>query len=478
MNGNRYAGKKRVRNQHCQVRHEGRTAMSGQRRLPPAPPGPALRLRAAAAGVAAVTMLVAAAGCGTGTGSAAVPATASPPGAVVVNCLARSLCYGPRQFRVAYGIQPLLDRGITGRGQTAVLLEFPPAAAGSPPAVTDIRQDLERFDSAFGLPAARLQVVNTLAHAASPWLATGEEVADTEIVHAVAPDAAIREVLIPSAPAASPGKVSAAVVGALRLGLAQGAVIELSAGEGEQCFAPAEAAQVNSALQAAQHDRVTVVMSSGDYGAAITPCHGARASAAPVKGVDLPASDPLTLAAGGTSLQASRATGAYIGETAWNRPSPSVSQASGGGFSRLFPRPAYQDGIVGIGATRGVPDVAADADRRTAMALAFSDGGQDYGLAGVGGTSVAAPLWAAVIALADQYAGRHLGFVNPALYRIGRSAYYHQAFHDVTTGTNTVKFPAQTITGYQAAPGWDPVTGWGSPNAQVLVPLLARYVSS
>jgi hypothetical protein len=145
MNGNRYAGKKRVRNQHCQVRHEGRTAMSGQRRLPPAPPGPALRLRAAA-GVAAVTMLAAAAGCGTGTGSAAAPATASPPGAVVVNCVARSLCYAPRQFRVAYGIQPLLDRGITGRGQTVVLLEFPPAA-GSPPAVTDIRQDLARFDS-------------------------------------------------------------------------------------------------------------------------------------------------------------------------------------------------------------------------------------------------------------------------------------------------------------------------------------------
>ena len=90
------------------------------------------------------------------------------------------------------------------------------------------------------------------------------------------------------------------------------------------------------------------------------------------------------------------------------------------------------------------------------------------------GTSAAAPLWAAVIALADQYAGRNLGFVNPALYRIGRSPYYHQAFHDVTTGTNTVQFPTQTITGYQAAPGWDPVTGWGSPKAQVLVPLLAR----
>ena len=73
------------------------------------------------------------------------------------------------------------------------------------PTSSDIRQDLARFDSMFGLPAARLQVVNTLAHAASPWQATIEEVEDTEIVHAVAPDAAIREVLIPSPYVASPG---------------------------------------------------------------------------------------------------------------------------------------------------------------------------------------------------------------------------------------------------------------------------------
>jgi subtilase family serine protease len=108
------------------------------------------------------------------------------------------------------------------------------------------------------------------------------------------------------------------------------------------------------------------------------------------------------------------------------------------------------------------------------MALAFSD----HTLIAAGGTSAAAPLWAAVIALADQYAGHPLGFVNPALYEIGRSASYRQAFHDVTTGTNTVTFPAQTITGYQAALGWDPVTGWGSPDAQVLIPLLARYAST
>ena len=102
---------------------------------------------------------------------------------------------------------------------------------------------------------------------------------------------------------------------------------------------------------------------------------------------------------------------------------------------------------------------------------------RNYILAGASGTSAAAPLWAAVIAVADQHAGRDLGFVNPALYRAGLSAYYHQAFHDVTMGTNTVEFPTQTITGYHVAPGWDRVTGWGSPNAQVLITLLARYAS-
>jgi subtilase family serine protease len=95
-----------------------------------------------------------------------------------------------------------------------------------------------------------------------------------------------------------------------------------------------------------------------------------------------------------------------------------------------------------------------------------------------GGTSASAPAWAAVIALADQYAGRHLGFVNPAVYQIARGPSYHQAFHDITTGNNTVEFSPKTIAGYRAAPGWDPVTGWGSPDAQVLVPLLARYADA
>jgi len=124
-----------------------------------------------------------------------------------------------------------------------------------------------------------------------------------------------------------------------------------------------------------------------------------------------------------------------------------------------------------------VPDVAADASPYTGLALAYSDGGSKYILASASGTSAGAPLWAALIALADQYADRDLGFVNAGIYRIGKSSYYDKAFHDITSGTNTVVFPPKTIKGYRASPGWDPVTGWGSPNAQVLVPLLGRYVS-
>ena len=114
--------------------------------------------------------------------------------------------------------------------------------------------------------------------------------------------------------------------------------------------------------------------------------------------------------------------------------------------------------------------MAANADSATAMALEYSDGE----LRPATGTSASTPLWAGVIALADQQAGRHLGFVNPAIYAIARGPAYHRAFHDVVTGDNSVLWPTGVFTGYNAGPGWDPVTGWGSPDAQYLVPLLAE----
>ena len=133
------------------------------------------------------------------------------------------------------------------------------APAGSAPRVTDIRQDLARFDSVFGLPTPSLRIVNSLARSPSPWLANTEEVEDTEIVHAVAPDAAIREVLVGDAAAESAANASAGVAAALRLGLTEGAVISFSHSWGEQCFTAAEVAQLNAALQAARKAGVTVV---------------------------------------------------------------------------------------------------------------------------------------------------------------------------------------------------------------------------
>ncbi len=393
-------------------------------------------------------------------------------------------CYTPRQIEVAYGIQPLLERGIDGRGETVVLPELAETQP-LPPVVSDLRQDMSRFDSLFGLPAARLKVVTSIAPSTSPWLANGEEVLDAENVHAVAPDAAITVVLVRQTSLNNPANAITAVVAALRVGVSQGSVISISAAGqtgGEHCDTPIEIDRLRSALQASAARHVTVIAASGDVGAVGEPCaviKGLTGGAfPPVKEVNLPAADPLVLATGGTSLNASHATGTYISETAWGLPfgSPGTQfQASGGGFSSSFARPGYQNGEPGIAATRGVPDVSADASPHTGMALVISDGGNHYTVRNSGGTSASAPLWAGLIALADQYAGRHLGFVNPAIYRIGRSASYRAAFHDITTGNNTPAFPGHTITGYTATPGWDPVTGWGSPNAQALIPLLARY---
>ncbi len=397
-------------------------------------------------------------------------------------CSSLRTCYTPRQLEAAYGVLPLLDHGTDGRGETVVLPEL--AEPQFPLPASDIRRDLAQFDKLFHLPAARIRVVSTLAPSASPWLANGEEVLDTEMVHAVAPGAAIVEVLVKGTSLKNIANAVAASVSALRLGTSLGGVISISAAGqtgGEHCDTHAEVAALHAALRNAANHHVTVVAASGDIGAVGEPCQLFKGLTGgtfpPVKEANLPASDPLVLAAGGTTLTASHKTGAYISERAWGLPfgdPGSQFQASGGGLSRIFTRPSYQDHIAGLGADRGVPDVAATAAPHTALAVITSTGGGRYTIEGHGGTSASAPLWAGLIALADQHAGRHLGFVNAAIYRIARSARYHQAFHDVTAGNNTARFPPRTISGYHAAPGWDPVTGWGSPNASVLIPLLAR----
>jgi len=366
-------------------------------------------------------------------------------------------CLSPQQYLDAYGIQPLLDSGIDGRGETVtVAAPVPPPNAGP----TDIRQDLASFDRTFRLPAARIEVVTTLGGSASPWLATGEEAGDLEHVHAVAPGATLRVVLIPSNVLQSAANATADMLAALRLAISETDVVSISWSLGEHYFSKAQVAEMHSILLSAEAHHVTVIGSSGDDGWFPTP----RGWGGQIKEVSLPASDPLVLGVGGTTLTANPKTGAYIGEAAW--------PDSGGGFSHLYARPSYQNGVPGIAKTRGVPDLAGDANGVGGMALLLTgtNGGEPH-LISPPGTSSSAPLWGGLAALADQYAHHDLGFINPAIYSIARSSSYHKAFHDITTDMTT------GTNGYPAAPGWDPVTGWGTPNAQIVIPLLARFTN-
>ena len=447
------AGTLAVMNPHSPGPDASRSQRTRLHTAPPPRRWPWLVAASLAAGLTAVGASAAA------TGSTAAPAAAPASAAAApLNCgppgVKQPPCYSPQAYEVAYGVAPLLRRGTNGSGETVVM----PELAQTPPS-TGIGQDLARFNRRFGLPPAKLRVINTIARSKTPYLASDEEVEDTEMVHAIAPGATLDVVLVPQDATSSSADFAAAATKVIQAGIAlHAAVISISASVGEHLLTRAEVARMHAALEQAREQRVTVVAASGDT--------GAISDDGPPRQVSLPASDPLVLAVGGTILDAAYPAGTYLGEMAWN----DGDDASGGGYSSLFPRPAYQDGLARAGATRGVPDVAANADSGTAMAIEYSDGE----LRSATGTSASTPLWAAVIALADQHAGRHLGYVNPAIYVIAHGRAYHRAFHDVVTGDNSVLWPTGVFTGYNAAPGWDPVTGWGSPDAQYLVPLLAH----
>ena len=385
--------------------------------------------------------------------------------------------YAPRDLRAAYNIAPLLRQGIDGSGQTVMLLEQP----GPPTKTTNIYQDLAAFDRLFHLPPAQLSVDNVFAADTAPESADSEEVLDAEVLHSIAPGAGIRVVLA----------TNSNFYRALEFSSTNqlGDVISISMGGGEHCLSPAIVSTIHGVLSQSAERGVSVIASSGDFGAVADPCQSGKV--APSVGVNLPAADPLVTAVGGTRLMA-QAGQPYQGEDSWNTPlswtSPTIesepkafggvphSQASGGGFSQWISRPDFQNGIPGIADHRAIPDVAAMSAPEPGVAFVEVVGDRTkMGL--VYGTSVAAPLWAGLAAMADQLAGHRLGPLNPAIYQIAKSPEYASAFHDVTSGSNSVSVGSDVITGQWAAPGWDPVTGWGSPDAAVLIPLLAHPAS-
>jgi subtilase family serine protease len=392
-------------------------------------------------------------------------------------------CYQAVQIQNAYNVTPLLDRGINGTGKTIVIID----AYGSP----TIAQDLQTFDATMGLPDPNF---TQIAPAGSPpafnpndnnQIGWGVETSlDVEWAHAIAPGANI--VL-----AVAASNNDSDILDVLKYVVANrvGDVISQSYGEAEACMDPTLLAQQHQAFAEAAAKGMTVFASSGDSGASQPACD--PKSTAALFSASTPASDPLVTGVGGTTLFADTSTGAYQSETAWTEPfgcnPPAVAlidvNCSGGGFSTLFGRPSFQastfKGAHSLG--RGVPDVSYNAGVSGGVLVHI---GFYLELLGsppdapiffiVGGTSAGTPQWAGLAADGGQLAGRSLGDINPALYATSNAKrQYAAAFHDITVGNNDV-VELGTPGGFDAGPGWDPVTGLGTPNAANLLPLLVR----
>jgi len=372
-------------------------------------------------------------------------------------------CYNPQEIRRAYGVDGLLSQGDDGKGQTIIIVD----SFGSP----TIASDLHTFDTAFGIPdPPSFKIYTPLGTKPFDpnngtmvgWAA--ETTLDVEWAHAIAPGANI-------ALMTSPVPETQGVQGMPQFLFLEQFALDHSIGKiisqswattentlffpgGRQVFA-----SFNNFYKQAAAAHVTVFGSSGDSGVANPNFHG---KIYPFPTVNFPASSPYVTAVGGTNLFAST-QGVYQSETAWS--------GSGGGVSQNFPEPDYQlhnlnssDQKI-LKGNRGVPDIAYNASGSTPILiyLSFLPGQAGWYL--IAGTSEGAPQWAGLIADGNQLAGHPLGFINPALYSIGNSSESSGAYHDVITGNNS----NSGITGYNATPGWDPVTGWGSPKAATLL---------
>ncbi|MFZ0001270.1 MAG: S53 family peptidase, partial [Trebonia sp.] len=396
-------------------------------------------------------------------------------------------CYQPGQLRKAYNLPPLYGKGITGTGQTIVIVD----SFGSP----TIGQDLAAFDKQFGYPAppsftilapaGKIPVFNPGVHDMAGW--ASETTLDVEYAHALAPGA---NILLAETPVAeTEGTAGFPQIVATEKYVIDhhlGDVISQSFSATEETFA--SLAQLNP-LRAAYRDayahHVTVLAASGDSGATD---YGLDQHTYYTRQVtSWPDSDPLVTAVGGTRLIL--AGGKYT-SVAWNDTadtaaaryfdlkSAPVPFASGGGTSEFFARPSYQNGVKAVtGAMRGVPDIAMSASCDGAVEVYSTFPGQRPGWSLICGTSEATPEFAAIVALADQVAGHPLGLINPALYAL--SARRAPGIVDVTSGDNTVSFyqgtprTLHTVAGYPARAGYDLVTGVGTVNAASFVYELA-----
>ena len=344
----------------------------------------------------------------------------------------------PTDVLAFYNLKPLRDRGLDGSGQTIVLPEI-----DNLPNLKDLNQ----FAAKYGLPPFDpLLTIKRDANWGNPVSPQGETVLDLEIIHEVAPNA--KMVVYLSAPDLSHGDRAFDQMVTDHLG----SIISESLGACEVDI-PSGARDIYASIEdRAVAQGMSHFVATGDSGA-----YTCGENADPAD--SFPSTLPTVTAVGGTTVFES-VEGRYFKEAAWGAP---IDQSgAGGGPSQFYPLPAYQKSVAqaaGHG-RRQVPDVSAAADPNTGFHIIFE--GQD---GQIGGTSAATPLWAATLALINQDLKKHglrvAGFANPALYYMGQnsSKLPSPPFHDVTAGNNLA---------YDAGPGWDFATGWGSMDAVAL----------
>ncbi|MDG6982737.1 MAG: hypothetical protein JRM74_04710 [Nitrososphaerota archaeon] len=390
--------------------------------------------------------------------------------------------YSPSEIAQSYNLSSLYSRNINGSGVTIAIVD----AYGDP----YIQDELNNFSQQFGIPTTSVNTIcvdgpcNMTMGIVTGW--NVEIALDVEWAHALAPGAKINlyigsnnaqalfdaeEAAVNSYGSATPNNIISNSWGIPENDIASSASVQPVFGQNYPWL--------DQVMQQAAAQGITVFAASGDWGA----YDQSFGQTSPYGGAVYPSTDPYVTGVGGTTLYMQtqsgylappymNATGGYGSETAWSWNNV-YGWGTGGGYSTLFSQPAWQSGPgVATNGARGAPDVAWVADVQTGVAVDVYDPSQCGGMCGyiIGGTSVGSPSWAASMALIDQAAGGPLGYINPTLYSIlNNSTQYAKGFHDVTSGDNNP---------YQAGPGWDPLTGLGSPNVGNLAAILAQDKSS